>query len=146
MKIVAYHKRFLQYSLLAFSAIATVFLLVGAGLNNHGLKYHRALPADGCHRRLLILSVEDSEHCCDDIRSSDWVCVATHDPIGKFFVSWWAFLLPLAPTCLTIISERFFSEKFEARRLAGGIARVGMCLVIVLFRTVRKDLSTSFLF
>lgn len=81
-------------------------VLYGSCLNSAGLKYSRVSAGHGrgsdCSRELLVLSVPESNFCCDGLRSSDWVCVAAYDEANRKLTSHpWAYLAPFVPWVLT---------------------------------------------
>ena len=106
--------------LFALVALCGVVIAFGCCLNNLGLKYSRVSTDGsrssglGCDRELLVLSLEDSNFCCDGIRSSDWVCAAAYDKVNRVLTSQpWAYFLPLFPLLLTTI----FVDHGSVRRL-----------------------------
>ena len=107
--------------LIVFFGCAAV-IIFGSCLNSTGLKYSRVSTNDrglsGCRREVMILNIENSNFCCEGLRSSDWVCVAAYDEANKRMTSFpWAYLLPLLPWTLTmLLMETSASASYEAAR------------------------------
>ena len=97
-----------QSCLFVAAALCGLVIAFGCYLNNLGQKYIRvSRDSSGynelkCNRELLVLDLEESNFCCDGIRSSDWVCVAAFDKLNGILTSEpFAYFLPLMPLLLT---------------------------------------------
>ena len=95
-----------QRVLWALFLVSVAVVLYGSCLNSAGLKYSRVSAGHGrdsdCSRELLVLSVQESNFCCEGLRSSDWVCVAAYDEVNRKLTSHpWAYLAPFVPWVLT---------------------------------------------
>jgi hypothetical protein len=115
-----------------FIVLATV--LVGSGLNSHGLKYSRS-EGTQCNRAVLTLNVPDSHHCCDSvIHQNDWVCKAAFDPVNRIAASVYAYLIALVPMMLNSMI-RFLYEEFNST-LARSFSRFKQYILLFFVRFV----------
>jgi hypothetical protein len=128
-------ERSAQKVLLLVFGLCVAVVSFGCCINNTGLKYSRVSAngraGDDCSREMLVLSIEDSNFCCDGIRSSDWVCTAAYDKINKGLTSMpWAYLVPFVPLLMTVLfvdSRHNMLVKAQRRFLA--------YTVVILYRT-----------
>lgn len=104
-------KETLRGFLITTFVLSAFVLLYGCMYNYLGYKYTRALPDKSCSNHILITELTDSLQCCDKGRRDyfEWVCQASFDSINHKLASKYAFLVPLIPFVLTIISEAILS-------------------------------------
>lgn len=130
------------FVLFAFIVSASIIFL-GSGLNDLNLKYSRVTSKSNrtCRRELFILTVPNSQLCCDSpFNADDWVCVASFDTLNRIFSSKWAFQIPLIPLVLTMVTELVSSvllaDSTFATRLESHGCRLFLYICMILLRTV----------
>jgi hypothetical protein len=85
--------------------IITVLLLIGCGLNYHGLKYSIS-KRNTCSKSILTLNIEDSHICCENQAYKDsFLCIAAFDKVSRVLSSYWSYLIPLIPFLITTFGE-----------------------------------------
>jgi hypothetical protein len=135
--------------------VSALVIILGSGLNDLNLKYSRVSSKSPrkCKRELFILTVPNSQLCCDSqYNADDWVCVASFDTLNRILSSKWAFQIPLIPLVLTIITELastvLVADSAFVTRLESHGCRLFLYICMILLRTVgcvsmcRIDLST----
>lgn len=142
-----------------FVSIA-VFIIWISSLNSDGLKYSKVrasappVPSfSDCNNLLLELHNPNSWLCCDETSHNYlWICSAANDEITRFFSSYWAWVLPLAPllltTCVDPIVSRYLPSNFD--RKSQSVNRAILYAAIILVRSMLLYLVplkiSSFLF
>lgn len=122
--------------LFRYAVCIGVIVVVGSIYNYEALKYVRS-KGTGCSQGILILNKPDSHVCCSS--ESYWVCYAAFDKLERIMSSQWAFVLPLVPVMFNIFLENWlYCSKANTIKLTGALARLGLYVCIVLFRTVRS--------
>lgn len=92
--------------------LTAVVVLVGSGLNSHGLKYLRSGGFNHCNKGVLVLNLEGSHYCCDreSAGAGDWICLAAFDRLNKFLTSdFYAIFIPMFPLFWNV-AEDFVSR------------------------------------
>lgn len=133
----------LRKSLIVAFVISAFITILAIGLNDLNHKYAR-VSASGprnCKSELFILSVPDSQLCCDRPNNAvDWVCIASNDSVNKLFSSKWAFQIPLLPFVMTMVMELIFSTVYRDTSYGSGLVsnscRLILYISIILYRTV----------
>ena len=131
-----------NYLIIAF-VIGTFITVLAIGLNDLNHKYARASSTElrNCKNELFILSVPDSQLCCDRPNNAvDWVCIASNDSLNRLFSSKWAFQIPLLPIVMTVVMELIFSmrslDTSFGSRLVSNSCRLMIYVIIIFYRTV----------
>lgn len=122
--------------------VSALIIILGSGLNDLNLKYSRVskIPRT-CKRELFILTVPNSQLCCDSpFNADDWVCVASFDTLNRILSSKWAFQIPVIPLVLTIITELasalLGADLKFVNRLESHGCRLFLYICMILLRTV----------
>lgn len=133
----------LQNYLIVALVISVFITVLAIGLNDLNHKYARASSSviRNCKNELFILSVPDSQLCCDRPNNAvDWVCIASNDSLNKLFSSKWAFQIPVLPLVMTVLMELIFSmtslDASFGSRLVSNSCRLIIYISIILYRTV----------
>ena len=123
--------------LTVLTALYAIVILTGAGLNDLGHKYSKSLSHDDCTRELLVLHIPHSQMCCDDdIHASDWVCIAGFDRINRIMSSKWAYVLPVIPFGLTVITDLIVQGSLLKSIWIGAIVRYIVIFLVFIVRFV----------
>jgi hypothetical protein len=129
----------LRAGLYLMSALSSVVIIIGCGLNDQNLKYSRTTsPTRSCKNELFILTVPDSQLCCETaFHDTDWVCVASYGTFDRIFTTMWALVIPLAPFAATVLSDALLSTNVNWSLNAKVHAyRLGIYVLIILHRMV----------
>mmetsp|Transcript_30503 Transcript_30503/g.29131 ORF Transcript_30503/g.29131 Transcript_30503/m.29131 type:complete len:302 (+) Transcript_30503:128-1033(+) len=122
--------------------LSLLFILIGSALNNLNHKYSRSSSISRtCAREIFILSVPNSELCCDDsLYISSWVCIASFDTFNKLFASFWALIIPLIPIATTILTEYLYKKIIDQssaptlQHIRAHSNRLILYILIILYR------------
>lgn len=141
---VAWEQRALWLGFLVSAAV----VLYGSCLNSAGLKYSRVSAGYGrdadCGREVMVLSVEESNFCCDGLRSSDWVCVAAYDETNrKLTSSPWAYLAPFIPWLLTATLVEHPYGGLKRSLFYGALLLYRTYILYVAFGLVQRAYTTT---